>query len=1427
MPVDPNRARDVFLAAVELAPELRPGYLADACGGDADLRAEVDRLLAANADPDSIFEGPPPTLAHTVAASAADAPGPTVVAAGEAPPEGAAETLQEVDPDATRARGTTTPKPRLAGVSTGRPIGSVIAGRYTLVELIGEGGMGSVYRASQSEPVRRDVALKLVRTGMDSREVLARFDAERQALALMDHPNIARVYDGGTTESGQPFFVMELVNGVAITRYCDQKRLSVRARLELFVAVCQAVQHAHQKGIIHRDLKPGNLLVTEVDGRPTPKVIDFGVAKATEVKLTELSFADVGAIVGTPTYMSPEQADPSAMDIDTRTDVYALGVLLYELLAGSPPIDAAQFRRGAVLEMLRMVREVDPPRPSTRVSTAEALPNIAAERGIDPVQLKRALTGDLDWIVMKALEKDRSRRYETANSFAADILRHLSNEPVTAAPPSRTYRLRKTVRKHRGAVIAASLVLFFLLAGIAGTTWGLFEARRSAKAERLAKLEADARRVEAEKQQRRAEAGEKLASERLAEVETEKKIAIAVRTFLHDKLLGQADVMKQADELLAAGRQSSEAKRNPTIRELLDRAADEVSEAKIESVIPNEPLVQAEVLNTIGNCYHAIGEYERAIEFLKRAAAIRRARLGPEHPGTLESNGRLAVVYGDFGRLDLALPLMEETLRIQKATLGPEHRATLSTMNNIGVLYKNAGKTARAIGILEDVVKVERVLIGDEDPGKSAAMNNLAFAYREGGRLDQAVSLFEETLALEQTHLGPEHPRTLVTATNLGTTYQLAGKPEATPLLERTLRLMQAKLGPDHPITLVCMSGLARAYKEFGRLDEAVPLYEETLKLSKAALGRDDRDTLDCMNHLALAYKEAGKGDLVLPLLEEAFTGMKAKLGPRHPKTLSIMVNLAQEYQNSGQPERALPLFEEALELSRAEADADDRETRRAMSGLATAYLDAGKLALALPLFEESLKGQQEKPGADLKLWVATISNLGNLYWREKQFDKSIPLYEKALKAQEKNLGPLHLETLYMKVNLGVNYNEAGRVAEAITLLEAAYRELEKLDPGHRTTGFAMHSLAGAYRSAGKLELAQRLCERAVKLQRDRLGPGHPDTLRSMNDLALNYRLLGKLDQAIALGSETLEGLKAALGLEHLDTLTTMDNLADAYQAAGKLDRALPLVEQVVKLKKATLRPEHPDTLESMKHLAVLYWRTRELDRSIPLFEELAKIEEQRLGPNHSETIRIRANLGVNYKDAGRIAEALPLLEQGYQAAKKPGQPNWVFDPLFDCYLCADKTEQATALVLDMLSEYRHALPKDSPALAGQLASLSLCLLKAKAFSEAEPLLRECLATREKNEPNDWRTFNTQSLLGGALLGQQRFAEAEPLLLKGYEGMKQREAEIPEAGKPRLTMALEHLVRFSEATDKPGEAARWRKELDARNGADQPPAEKP
>lgn len=363
-------------------------------------------------------------------------------------------------------------------------------GPYKLLELIGEGGMGTVWMAEQKEPLQRRVAVKVIKAGMDSKQVLARFDAERQALALMDHPNIARVLDAGTTDAGRPYFVMELVKGTPITTYCDYKHLTVRERLELFGDVCRAVQHAHQKGSIHRDLKPSNILVAPFDGKPVVKVIDFGVAKATGQRLTDATlFTGFGAVVGTPEYMSPEQAETNNQDIDTRSDIYALGVLLYELLTGSTPLTKKRVKEAALLEVLRVIREEEPPRPSTRLSSTEELPSISAQRHTEPAKLTKLVRGELDWIVMKALEKDRNRRYETANGFAMDVQRYLADEAVQACPPSVAYRLRKFARRNKAAIGVAGMVLFFLILLGSGAGWAVRD--RAAREAELARARTD------------------------------------------------------------------------------------------------------------------------------------------------------------------------------------------------------------------------------------------------------------------------------------------------------------------------------------------------------------------------------------------------------------------------------------------------------------------------------------------------------------------------------------------------------------------------------------------------------------------------------------------------------------------------------------------------------------------------------------------------------------------------------------------------------------------------------------------------------------------------------------------------------------------------------------------------------------------------
>jgi eukaryotic-like serine/threonine-protein kinase len=1243
--VSTDRTESVFATAVALTTEAeRAAYLDEACAGEPALRTQVEALIRAHLRAGHLLDRPVPGgLGQTGAYCF--------------PPE--------------------------------RP-GAVIAGRYKLLEALGEGGMGAVWIAEQTQPVRRKVAMKLIKAGMDSKTVLARFEAERQALAVMDHPNIAKVLDGGLTETGRPFFVMEYVKGVPITEYCEATRLSVSERLSLFVQVCHAVQHAHHKGIIHRDLKPSNILVAPYDDKPVPKVIDFGLAKAMHQSLTDRTLHTAHeTVLGTPLYMSPEQAQLNNLDVDTRSDIYSLGVLLYELLTGTTPLDKERFKQAAWDEIRRSIREEEPPRPSTRLSSSQTLPSLAAGRQTAPALLPKLVRGELDWIVLKALEKDRNRRYETANAFATDIQRYLTGEPVLAAPPSARYRLRKFWQKHRTALNMAAAITLLLAAGTAISTWQALRATRAetaarraehdavlaqqaeterAEGERLAKLNAEARQADAERLKGRAVASEKLASERLAQVdaekrkaEEEKRVAQSVRAFLQHKLLGQADVSAQADALLHSGGPTAEAKNNPTIRELLDRAADELAPEKIDANFPKQQLVQAAILQTVGCAYSGVGELERAIGFLQRSMALYRQVLGPDEPELFVSMNNLATAYRAAGKLDLALPLYEESFRLMKAKRGPDHRDTLGIMGNLALAYQAAGKLDLSLSLCEEALQRRQATLGLEHPDTLVSMTNLAGAYWAAGKLDAALPLFEQTLKLRQAKLGPEHPITLGSMNNLAMTYKSIGKLDlALRLFEETLKARQAKLGPDHPDTLVSIHNLATAHHEAGRLDRALPLYEEALKLRKAKLGLEHPDTLLSMNHLATAYHSARKIDLAVPLYKDMLQILKAKRGAGHPDTLGVIGNLALAYHCGGKLDLSLPLYAETLKLMRA-------------------------------------KGNLDHPDM-----------------------------------------------------LGI-----------------------------------LGSLAVSYQSAGKWELSLPFCEETLKLRKAKLGPDHPDTIGMMSNLAL------------------------------------------AYQVIGKFDLSIPLFEEALQLRKAKFGPDHPDTIAGMNNLAMAHYASGKPQLAVPLYEEALKLRQANQGPDHLQTLASMNNLALAYEAAGKPELALPLFEECYRSAKIHPALSSMGPKLLERYVQAGKTEEAAALTKELVADARSQVPGQSPQLAGQLATIAMSLLRIKAFTEAELLLRESLAIREKSQPDDWLTFNTKSMLGGALIGLKKFADAEPLLLTGYEGMKQREATIPLTARARLAEAVERLAQLCEAQDKTVEAARWRTEFEAVKAAQQKTGKQP
>ena len=699
-------------------------------------------------------------------------------------------------------------------------VGATIGGRYKLLERIGEGGFGVVYMAEQQHPVRRRVALKVIKPGFDTRQVIARFEAERQALALMDHENIAKVFDAGATESGRPYFVMELVHGVPITEYCDRNELSARERLGLFVQVCRAVQHAHTKGVIHRDIKPTNVLVTmNVEGVAVPKVIDFGVAKAAgqdQLSLTEKTlFTNFAQMVGTPLYMSPEQAEMTGVDVDTRSDVYSLGVLLYELLTGTTPVDKERLKKAAFDEVRRIIREEEPPRPSTRLSTlGDKLTTISVKRRADPRKLPRLVRGELDWIVMKALEKDRNRRYETANAFARDVERFLNDETVLARPQGGLYRFRKLVRRNKLKFAAASAVAAALLAGTAVSTWMYLQERAAHR--RAVALEREQERLKIRAETAAAtEAQLRLAAqtqERKALAEGAKKEQVA--EFLKDLLRGAAPFVSQ-------GRDTT------VLREIVDKTAQRVGKD-----LKEQPEVEAELRIILGEVYRDLAEHKKAEQMLQRAVDLRRARFGNEHPEVAAALNSLAAVMLSQRELAAAQSLHEEALRIRRIAYGDHHALVAESLDNLGLVLHHDWKNDKAEPLYREALDIRKRVFGEEHEAVALSLTNLATLLRVEGKLDESGTLHRQALEMRRKLLGDEHPDVAISVNGLGNLLRDQGRlAEAEEAFLEAVRIRRKVYAEGHPYVTqslghlaVCLFWQGKAAEADARLDEAIAL---------------------------------------------------------------------------------------------------------------------------------------------------------------------------------------------------------------------------------------------------------------------------------------------------------------------------------------------------------------------------------------------------------------------------------------------------------------------------------------------------------------------------------------------------------------------------------------------------------------------------
>jgi serine/threonine protein kinase/tetratricopeptide (TPR) repeat protein len=986
--VDPviERQREIFFKALEQpTPAERAHYLDAACGDDRALRAEVELLLKHQSD-SGFLERP-----------AVESIG--IISTGAVPSEAP---------------------------------GAMI-GRYKLLEKLGEGGCGTVYMAEQEEPVRRKVALKINKLGMDTKQVIARFEAERQALALMDHPNIAKFIDADVTGSpdsqlstpnsqlllGRPYFVMELVGGIKITDYCNQNQLDTRQRLDLFIQVCRAIQHAHQKGVIHRDIKPSNVLVATQDGVPVPKVIDFGIAKATQGRLTDDTvFTAFEQFLGTPAYMSPEQAQLGSLDVDTRSDIYSLGVLLYELLTGKTPFDAKELLAAGLDAMRRTIQEKEPPTPSTALNRdrmaarsagsgkSEILPQSGTKSEIDK---------DLDWIVMKCLEKDRGRRYETANGLAMDLQRHLNNEPVVASPPSRLYRFQKLVRRNKVTAIATAAVALVLVLGILVSTWQAFRATRAERQARLAQA-SEAR------ERQKAQAAQANETKERQKAQTEAAKSQQVAQFLKDmlsgvgpsKALGRDTTMLKEILDKTAERVGKELTNQPEVEiELRDALAEAYEELALYepmeqmarqsfrlacALFGEESAAGAQTLRQLGVALRRLGNYLEAERALRRALEIRRKVFGEEDAMVAGSLRELAHVLQDEARFAQAESNYRAALAIYRKLPTKEDQLMADSLSDLATVLDKQGKPTEAEAALREALEIQRELFGDGNLQIARSLHNLSHVLQGQGRLVAAEATIREALALRRKLLGVDHLGTVGSLHNLAGVLMEQGKfAEAEAMYREVLANRRKLLGNAHPDVARSLNNLAYVLYSQDKLAEAEAMHQEALAMRRRLLGNEHPDVAASLNNLANVLAAQGKLAEAVAMFREGLTIARRSFGNEHPNVARTLFSLARLLSREGQLDEAEGAFREALEIRRKVLGNEHPDVATSLDGLCSLLQKqhelgkAEKLAEAEPLARECLAIREKNSGDDWSTFD-TRRMLGEILFVQKRYAEAEPL---------------------------------------------------------------------------------------------------------------------------------------------------------------------------------------------------------------------------------------------------------------------------------------------------------------------------------------------------------------------------------------------------------------------------------------------------